>query len=157
MCRQRMLDRVASTAVVGVGCLPGHRLALHKRGLDDSAKADAFRTGNLSDATWGVVYRIDRRHTSILDQFESLGVGYDRVEVDIKLSAGESVRAWTYVARAEAIEAKLKPFHWYKDYLVRGAKQHGLPADYIETLESIEAMRDENLARRRMNAPIVNR
>ena len=31
----------------------------------------------------------------------------------------------------------LRPMAWYKDHIVRGAREHGLPADYIRALDRI--------------------
>ena len=45
--------------------------------------------------------------------------------------------AFTYHANPARIDAALRPFDWYKDYVVRGAREHGLPADYIRELEVV--------------------
>jgi hypothetical protein len=36
----------------------------------------------------------------------------------------------------------MKPFHWYKEHVVRGAKEHNLPAEYIKTIEAVESVPD---------------
>ena len=35
-------------------------------------------------------------------------------------------------------EVGLRPYSWYKRFLVEGARSHGLPADYITMLEALE-------------------
>jgi gamma-glutamylcyclotransferase len=155
MCRERMLHRVASAVPVNVGKLKGYQLAIHKRGIDGSGKANTIYTGKPDHGTWGVVYRIAKEHKPLLDEIEFVGVGYDTVEVNLGLSAGGSVRAWTYLARSAAIQDGLKPYAWYKAFMVRGARQHQLPAEYVGLLEAIEATPDLDAARHQRNLSII--
>ena len=36
----------------------------------------------------------------------------------------------------------MRPYSWYKAFIVRGAEQHGLPGEYIAQLGAIEALGD---------------
>jgi hypothetical protein len=36
----------------------------------------------------------------------------------------------------------LRPYSWYKRFVVEGARQHGLPADYIAGIEALPAAED---------------
>jgi hypothetical protein len=31
----------------------------------------------------------------------------------------------------DAIDDRLKPYSWYKDFVMKGAQEHGLPLEYI--------------------------
>jgi gamma-glutamylcyclotransferase (GGCT)/AIG2-like uncharacterized protein YtfP len=152
-----MRCRVKSAVFLGIGRLQGYQLTLHKRGMDGSAKADVVYTGKTGDVTWGVVYQMAKKHKSLLDDLECVIMGYDSIEVNIALSAGGGVQAWTYLARTTVIEKGLKPFTWYKAFMVHGARQHDLPAKYIGFLDAIEATLDLDTPRHQLNTSIIKR
>ena len=57
----------------------------------------------------------------------------------MRIVTGDGERlALTYHANPERIDASLRPRGWYKAHVVRGAREHGLPADYIRELEQVE-------------------
>ena len=155
MCRERIVDRVPSAVSIGIGRLSQHRFALHKRGVDGSAKADAFYTGDERDEIWGVVLQIDPQHKADLDRFESVGVGYEAVMTTVQMSNGKTFDAWTYRALTIAIEKDLQPFCWYRRFILHGARQHGLPADYERFLAAFAAVTDPDPVRRRGNERIL--
>ena len=41
-------------------------------------------------------------------------------------------RAVVYIATNK--DPVLPPYHWYKEFVVRGAEDHGLPDDYVERI-----------------------
>ena len=51
-----------------------------------------------------------------------------------------ALHAWMYYATR--INNSLKPFHWYKDHVLIGARENGLPADYIAQIEAVESLDD---------------
>lgn len=150
----RILARAPSAERVATGYVTHRRLAFHKRGADGSAKADAALTASESDRVWGVVYSLSTEDKRVLDAHESLGVGYDEEEVAIH-TAGEPVRAWMYVARAEVIDESLRPFSWYHLFVVKGAEQNGLPADYIRAIREIETIPDPDRSRHADNMRLI--
>lgn len=157
MCLERMVDRIRSAVSIGMGALHSHRLVFHKRGVDGSAKANAIHTGNRDDTIWGVLFQIDSDHKPTLDEFESVGIGYQTAVTNIRMSDGSHVHAWTYFALSTAIEDGLKPFTWYKDFVLRGARQHGLPSHYRKYLDSIDAIADPDISRSRTNKDILQK
>lgn len=136
----RLRFRVPGCRVAGVARLPQYQLRFHKRGSDGSAKCDAFRTGRAEDFVIGVVYEIPPSEKKLLDRFEGLGRGYDDASVTLLTAEGTVVTASTYVASPAAIDATLRPFGWYKDFVLRGAAEHALPDDYVAAF--IRAARD---------------
>lgn len=61
---------------------------------------------------------------------------------------GNRRKVLTYVATANFIDDQLKPYGWYKEFVLAGAREHGLPSDYIaERIESVEAMDDPDEGR----------
>ncbi len=56
---------------------------------------------------------------------EFLGGGYNAHSVAVHLDAA------TYLADESAIAQDLPPYTWYKEFVERGAAEHGLPEDYV--------------------------
>ena len=139
MSHRRLRARVPSARFVAVTELPAHRLRFHKSAGDGSAKCNAEDTGHSGDRVMGVVYEIADAEKSDLDGHEALGFGYDEKQVELKTEQG-TLRAWMYYATR--INNSLKPFHWYKDHVLIGARENGLPADYITQIEAVESIDD---------------
>ncbi len=59
------------------------------------------------------------------------------------------------VAAPGAIDENLIPYHWYKAFIVSGAKENKLPASYVIALEKIPSEQDPNEERRLMNRTIL--
>ena len=75
-----------------------------------------------------------------LDKIEGLGNGYAEREVVVLSESGAAFEAVTYFATN--IDASLKPRDWYVEHVLRGAREHGLPPEYISEIEAIEATPD---------------
>jgi hypothetical protein len=84
---------------------------------------------------------------SKLDQAEGLGHGYLEKTVTVVTVTGQSYAALMYYANDT--NAKLRPYSWYLRFVLDGAKQHGLPADYISAIGAIVADEDPNRERDR--------
>lgn len=139
MSHRRLQARVPSARFVAVAELPAHRLRFHKSAGDGSAKCDAEETGHTDDRVIGVIYEIDDAEKPDLDRHEALGFGYDEKQVELT-TGSDRVQAWMYYATR--INNALKPFHWYKDHVLIGARENGLPAEYIAQIEAVESIDD---------------
>jgi gamma-glutamylcyclotransferase (GGCT)/AIG2-like uncharacterized protein YtfP len=129
LCVGRLRERVPSAACVGRARLPGRRLVTDKLGRDGSGKANLRE--DASATVWGVLYRIQSAHWAELDACEG---GYSRVSLEVVTEAGARLLAQTYVS--ETLTADPVPYAWYKRLVIEGARAHGLPADYVATLEA---------------------
>lgn len=146
---RRMRARVPSASVVDAARLPGYELAFRKCGADGSMKCDLDPAS--PETVWGVVYHIDADELALLDAAE--GEGYERIEVTVMPIGGQPmIDAVTYRARREWIDEG-RPFDWYRDLVVAGARQHGLPEPYAAAVESLDADPDPDPERARENAP----
>ena len=138
----KMRKAVPSVVPCGVARLKGYTLKFHKESKDKSAKCDAFKTGSEKDVVHGVVYEIDEKEKRNLDRKEGLGYGYNEMEVVLESDQG-TVAAFMYVADSDYIDDTLKPYSLYKQLVIEGARQHGLPESYVEEIivqvEAIEA------------------
>jgi len=123
--------------------LDGYVLRFNKRSTDESGKANVEpRDGGV---VWGVLYAIPDAELPILSRGEG---GYMPIQRSVVRDAGP-VDAWVYVATQPSADAALRPYSWYKRFVVEGARSHGLPPDYVEALEAFESVEDKNHARDR--------
>ncbi|MBR1285389.1 gamma-glutamylcyclotransferase [Bradyrhizobium sp. AUGA SZCCT0177] len=152
MSTPRLRERVPSCEFVTTAKLTEHQLRFHKRSSDNSSKCDAFHTGIDTDIIWGAVFNIPIAEKKALDKAEGLGKGYNEKTVDLITPAGEHLRAITYYADRTAVVEGLSPYTWYKDLVLNGAIEHGLPADYLAaSIETISATIDPDANRDRRN------
>ncbi len=137
---RRITKRVPSAAVIDTARLHGHRLGFRKVGNDGSAKCDVEHTQQQGHVVIGVLFRLLSSDKKILDRIEGLGQGYEQKHVTVLTNTGNSVKAHTYYATT--INDSLSPYHWYKEHVLAGAREHRLPADYIRMIENINAIHD---------------
>jgi cation transport regulator ChaC len=151
----RLLHRVPSAVAVDTGYLYKHTLVFHKPGRKDgSGKCDAYETGRHSDFLMGVVYRINSAHKHLLDKVEGRGNGYEVKHVPIRTCRNREVSAFTYYATKTSSD--LLPFHWYKEHVLYGAREHGLSPEYIQKIISTESVQDPNSDRAKEELSIYN-
>jgi gamma-glutamylcyclotransferase len=131
--------------------LPGHRLLFNKRSTDDkSGKANV--AAHMGSDVWGVLYTIPDADLDKLDKGEG---GYPKVRLSLRLTDNTSTDAWVYVAKKPNNDPALRPYTWYKRFLVEGAREHSLPAEYIAELENIVADQDAKEERDRRNRALA--
>ena len=140
----RLRHRISTVELLGTGRLVGHQLRFHKQGMDGSGKCDAFHTGHGDHAVHGVLFRIDAAGKAALDRFEGLGAGYEEKQVSVSLGTTR-VEAVTYFATL--IGTALKPFDWYLEHVLVGAREAQLPAAYLARLERVDVQIDPDRER----------
>ena len=151
--KARIEDRLGHCERLGPASLPGWRLAFHKRGTDGSGKCDASFTGLPRDRLWGALDRLSDAQMERLDRIE---LGYDRRAVEVS-HEGRFANAMLYIARDDRIDPRLRPYHWYKDFVLAGARELGLPLDYIASIEEVTSIPDPCLGRAERNRAILTR
>ncbi|KWK20732.1 hypothetical protein WT77_23160 [Burkholderia stagnalis] len=151
MLTARICDRVPSARALGVAILLGHQLRWHKASKDGSGKCDVVATA-AEDSVYGVLYELALTEKASLDRAEGLGSGYSERQVEVIFHGRKMLVSLYY---ATAINSTLKPYYWYKELVIAGARQHGLPPEYIHMLESEEAIEDTNLARHAENVALL--
>lgn len=134
MSTARLRDRTPSCNPIGTGVLAGHLLRFHKRSKDGSAKCDAHQTENEQDEVIGVIFEIARSEKRLLDRAEGLGYGYNEKFVRLMCADGIQRTASMYYADAAAIDVALLPTTAYKQLVLDGAREHLLPAAYVEAM-----------------------
>jgi hypothetical protein len=146
-------ERCPSAHALGVAESRGHELRWHKRSRKDgSGKCDIVASTDPNASTFGVLYEIADSEKSALDREEGLNHGYDAIEVSV-LFGGALRNARSY--QATATDAALRPHAWYRALVVAGAKEHGLPPDYIARLEAVPADQDPDKDRHNQNMALI--
>lgn len=146
MSQRRLRQRVPSAQKVSVATLPGHRLVFHKKSeTDRSAKCDAYPTLDSNEVVIGILFELDRSEKLLLDCAEGLGVGYEDRAIGVFLEDESLYEAFAYFAIC--IDPSLKPYHWYKEHVLRGAVENSLPERYINSIQCVESIDDPNSKR----------
>lgn len=149
MATARLRRRMPSCEPLGMATLPGYALRFHKRSSDKSGKCNALAGGN-DDGVMGVLFSFDPAELAKLDEAEGVGAGYERAMVTVIDDKGRRLEVLTYLATPGYIDDGLKPYGWYKDFVVAGAREHGLPPEYVDGhIQPVEAIDDPDKTRDR--------
>ena len=143
MPKARIEERLGPCERLGAASLSGWRLAFHKRSADGSGKCDAVFTNNPDDRLWGALDWLTKDQMEELDRIER---GYDRRNVDVRFGTG-SRSAGLYVAREDRIDPDLRPYDWYKDLVIAGARELDLPAAYVASVQEVVSCPDPDQER----------
>jgi cation transport regulator ChaC len=150
MCSKRLKARSVAYKPLGVpAVINDYSLVFNKTSKDGSSKANI--TSCPGRQVWGVLYNISDKDMEALNNAE---LGYKRKRMTIKLESGIEKEAFVYIADWTSDTPK-KPYTWYVRYLVVGAREHKLPAEYIYSLEAIEATEDCDLVRDHKERTII--
>ncbi|GJL79684.1 MAG: hypothetical protein NPINA01_26730 [Nitrospinaceae bacterium] len=152
----RLKERTPSCRLISVAKLFEHRLCFHKKSRDGSAKANAFYTGRPADHVMGVIYEMDGSDKGLLDEFEGLGNGYLDKKTIVENNTG-SQTVFTYVAEENYISDSLNPFIWYKELVLRGARFHQFPEDYINQIVEVDPIQDPDDKRNQKNRYLLEK
>jgi len=140
MSTPRLRARVPSASAVTVARLDKHILKFHKKGKDQSGKCDVAYTNNETDVVFGVVFEIAESEKPVLDKHEGLKIGYEEKSVAVFTEDGKELEAFSYYATN--IDPSLNPYAWYREHVIRGAHEHGLPAEYTSIISAVASMPD---------------
>jgi cation transport regulator ChaC len=125
--------------------LDGHRLRFNLP-VGPGERAVANIEADPASRVWGILYLLTPEDCDRLDKTEGVHRGlYDRMAVDVVADAEDRVAGFTY--RSSFATEGRKPSARYIGLLLEGARHHGLPDDYVRTLEALELAVDERLAK----------
>lgn len=148
----RIRTRCPRAIPLGAAELRGYELRWHKRGRDESGKCDIRRMNDAPSVVHGVLYELPLGEKAVLDRVEGLGHGYDETNAEVLFKGGHLVAA---MYQATDIDPSLKPYSWYKAFVVAGAKQHSLPREYVGQLVATDAVEDPNRERHDRNRQLL--
>jgi gamma-glutamylcyclotransferase len=142
----RLKKRVPSAVRIGAFKLSEHSLRFHKVSKKDgSGKCDALFTGNPNDYIVGALFEISDNDKGSLDRAEGLGYGYKQKQVLVNDAQGNAIEAVAYYATNT--DSSLQPYSWYLYHVIYGAKETGVPADYLDTLSATDSKKDQDTER----------
>ncbi len=152
----RLLQRIPSARLTGTVKLQKYRLKFHKTGIDSSAKCNLIGTENTTDCIYGAIYEMATEQQIILDKFESKGSGYLDHEIKIQYQ-NQQLNCLTYLAQPAYIDNNIKPYHWYKQLVILGAKYLQFPTVYISSIINIESCNDPDKSRTLDNEILIQK
>jgi len=150
----RLTERTPSARLLGVTTLTHHRLVFHKRSHDGSGKCDLLKTGAVSDVVHGALYALDPAHKYALDRYEGKGLGYVEGRIRVQ-QGGREYSCFTYLAHPSHIVEGIRPYHWYKQLVVLGARYLAFPGSYVSAIEAVASMEDPDESRRLERAVLI--
>jgi len=138
----RLLQRIPAASVHCVATLNEHQLCWRKNDRGQSGKCDIDFTGDPDHLVYGVVYHMSLADKLELDVYETSGFGYDHKTIEVASLRGDRIEAFTYYALD--IDHRQRPFHWYKEHVLRGALEHDFPPHYVEHIRSTPSIDDHD-------------
>ena len=152
----KLKDRCKSAVPIGICKIKKHSLKFHKvshanqNGIPDvSGKGDMIPSESETDEVYGVLFKILETEEKNLDEAEGYpDFGYGKKKIDVITTKGEKYRSVMYFATD--IDPKKKPYHWYKEQVIQGAREHDLPEGYIKKIDDVESIPDQDPERERI-------
>lgn len=151
----RLENRLGPAPLKGIGTLGNMEIHFQKTGGDGSGKATIQECADPQKKVWGAIYKLNEKQEKLLDKFESLGAGYNKIYVDVQLESGEEVFCMTYQGMEEYVNPASHPFHWYKQLVIQGSEYLGFPEDYIEDIKQVPSVTDTNQKRVSANKRLI--
>jgi len=144
LCRATLVERRGLQPLeIRRARLDGHRLTFDLP-VGPGERGVANLVADPAAAIWGVCYLLDAAACDHLDHTEGVHRGYyRRLEVSVVTDDGASLRAFAYQGTTSV--AGRKPSQRYLGLLLDGAREHGLPEEWIRYLEGLELAVDERL------------
>jgi len=127
-------ERCPSARQIDIGRVDGHRIGFTRRSIK--------RGGGVADlvpaatrAVWGALFELSDDDLAALDRCEGVPRAYRRDLWEIVRPNRSPSSAWVYVVTEKQTE--LQPSYGYWRLIVEGAREAGLPHDYVEELEAL--------------------
>ena len=142
MAEARLRRRIPSARRVGVVTLSGHRLSFDNASTKDgSGKCAALVSASEEDRVLAVLYQMAAAEKPMLDHYEGVGVEYRDAFVPVPLPDGQLADALIYYPTN--LSPGVRPYHWYKEHVVRGALENGLPDTYVAAIRAVVSIDDQ--------------
>jgi hypothetical protein len=143
LCLKRFKDpkRVPSASFKCVALLESYRVVFQKRSTDGSGKATIIRDPNSN--VMGALFTYDEKDHERLRKAEA---GYSEQPVTISTPDGK-IEVVTFICDADKLDSTLRPYDWYLDLIRCGARNLGLPEDYLSQFDLVATKVDSDLVR----------
>lgn len=135
--KERIHINNPSAKMISVGKVEGYRLDFNHFSKRWKGAA-ATIVEDPSSYVYGVLWELANEDMPHLDKQEGVHQNIYRVmDVEVETDKGNHVPARSYQV-IRPLEDDRRPSYVYLDVIIRGAKENGLPEDYIKFLEGIE-------------------
>ena len=84
---------------------------------------------------WGALYELSTGDLDALDKHEGVSHAYKRERIQVVEADGDVCDPWTYLVANKS--ADVLPSGAYMHVIIEGARELGLPAEYIASLKAI--------------------
>ncbi len=125
--------RCPGSKAVGRARLPDYRLAF--------TRYSSNRRGGVADIVpepdaevWGALYEVDEACLAALDEYEGVPRSYRREMIRVLDDSRVEQEAVVYIANQTGAFA---PSREYLALIIEGARDHGLPEEYIRAIEQV--------------------
>jgi gamma-glutamylcyclotransferase len=132
MSRAQMKSRAGEIFEEHVAKLENYELVFNKKARGGSATANIRLAAG--QAVEGVLYKINEAAFRALDRFEGAPQHYRRIEVNVTSGNGQKIAAQAFIATK--VDKGLRPAPHYLKTILDGAREHGLPEDYLQKIQT---------------------
>ncbi len=146
---RRLQLRIPCAQLSGTDFHPDYSLRFHKLSRDASGKCGIFAG---SSGVHFAVYEISASGRAKLDDIEGVGLGYERATIELP-RFGE---CYTYLPSNDHVDAGLRPYAWYHEFVLLGCEFHGFPGDYCDAVRKTGTIPDPDASRRLANEAILS-
>ena len=124
-----------SASAVGRALLPNVRIAFRRFSTDLGGGISTIQPAP-GERVWGVLYEIAKAEVEALDRLEDVDKGLYLREGHLVL---DQAGAWrlAQLYRVARPEGPFAPAARYLAWMQEGAREHGLPEDYVRELEDL--------------------
>ena len=133
---RQMAMRCPGAVALGAARLEGFRLAFDRPSRRWGACA-ADVVPDPTASTWGVAWEVDEGHLARLDRFEGVATGGYFRDSQVIVAGGRSFPAEVYRVVTPAAEGA--PSGRYLHTILEGAREFGLPGEWLRYLCSLQA------------------
>jgi gamma-glutamylcyclotransferase len=142
-CGRRGIEYTCAVAVRA----PGWRLVLDKPPLLPIGESFANIVADAAGEVLGVAYEVSEAALGSIDLSEGVLIGnYERRVVPVVPLRGDGEPRDAFTLTSERRDAALCPSTRYMALLIEGAIEHGLPAEYVDSLRAIRAQEESHAA-----------
>ncbi len=133
----QMAKRCPGALALGAATLEGHRLVFPRRCSAWGGGGVAGLAPDTGTSVEGVLWSVNDDHLDALDGYEGVDDGeYRRDRITVSRIDGQSVEAWVYFAAAER-GGPFRPTTAYVATMETGAEEHGLSAQWVDTIAGL--------------------
>jgi gamma-glutamylcyclotransferase len=130
--REQFRSRAGQILEEITGQLKNYELRFNKKMRGGSATANVQQSAGKT--VHGVLYRIPESAYRNLDRYEGAPEHYRRIELRVTASDGREINAQVYIATK--VEKGLRPTPHYLQTILDGAAEHGMPAEYVQSIRA---------------------